>query len=227
MPELEEKLGYHFRDGGLLRLALTHRSWAAEHKGAGYNERLEFLGDSVLGMVVAHYVYRELPDSVEGGLAKLKSRLVSKPVLAGWAREIGLGEHLSLGQGEAASGGKTRDSLLANALEAVIGALYLDGGCAPAQQFIDRWLAGQELYPQDTDFKSALQELAQKACKVTPEYEITQTVGPDHDKTFTIAVTLNRHALGEGKGKSRKEAEQAAAQNALSAIRKSGGKVPH
>jgi ribonuclease-3 len=218
MASIEDKTGYRFRDEGNLRLAITHRSYAAEHRCCGYNERLEFLGDSVLGMIVAHYVYAGLPDSVEGGLAKLKSHLVSKPSLAAWARELKLGEHLLLGQGEASGGGKNRDSILANALEALIGAIYLDGGYEAADRFVGTWLARQCLTPQETDFKSRLQEVVQKAKKTIPEYEITQTVGPEHDKTFTVTVTVAGKELGRGKGKCRKEAEQNAAKDALSRL---------
>ena len=222
MTSIEGKIGYHFRDEGNLLLAITHRSYSAEHHACGYNERLEFLGDSVLGMVVAHYVYCGLPDSVEGGLAKLKSHLVSKPCLAAWSRDLKLGEHLLLGQGEAAGGGQNRDSILANALEALIGAIYIDGGYEAARKFVEGWLATQCLTPQETDFKSRLQEVVQKARKTIPEYEITQTVGPEHDKTFTITVTVEGRELGSGKGKSRKEAEQCAAKNALLLLVKPG-----
>ncbi|MFA5161110.1 MAG: ribonuclease III [Elusimicrobiales bacterium] len=213
---LEEKTGYVFKDPQLLRLALTHRSYAAEHRGCGYNERLEFLGDSILGMITAHYVYQRLRDCDEGGLAKLKARLVSGPALAQWAWDIGIGEHLILGQGESSGGGRNRDSILADAVEALIGAIFVDGGYESARGFVESRLEKADLFPEETDFKSKLQESVQKARKTIPRYEITQTVGPEHDKTFEVAVFVGKDELGRGRGKSRKEAEQSAAKNALS-----------
>jgi len=215
MSSLEETTGCRFKDGSLARLAFTHKSYSAERGTLGCNERLEFLGDSVLGLAAAHYLYQALPDCAEGTLAKLKSRLVSKPCLAEWARELNLGRHLLLGQGEDSSGGRERESILANALEAFIGALYLDGGFEPAYRFVAGQLAKESLCSQETDYKSALQEKIQKKHKAAPRYEITQTVGPDHDKTFSVSVRFKNETLGEGKGKNRKEAEQAAAQDAL------------
>jgi len=213
---LEENIGYVFKEAGTLRLALTHRSYAAEHRGCGCNERLEFLGDSVVGMITAHYIYQRLPDCDEGVLAKLKAQLVSGPSLAQWGRDIGLGEYLILGQGEAAGGGKNRDSIVSDAMEAVIGAICIDGGYEAARTFVESRLAKVSLSPDETDFKSKLQEAVQKAKKTIPRYEITQTVGPEHDKTFKVSVFVGKEELGCGRGKSRKEAEQAAAKNALS-----------
>jgi len=217
MRSLEEKLGYRFSNAELLRHALTHKSYASETRSSQYNERLEFLGDSVLGLCAAHFVYDSDPDCMEGRLAKLKSRLVSKPVLAQWAASLNLGQYLYLGAGEESGGGRTRESILANAMEAVLGAMYLDGGLAPVMPFVRGALARMqtEHMADDVDHKSRLQEIIQKRSKTTPEYEVTQTVGPEHNKTFTVTVRLGASTLGTGKGHNKKEAEQSAAKDAL------------
>ncbi|NLO92251.1 MAG: ribonuclease III [Elusimicrobia bacterium] len=208
--------GLRFKDAGLLRQALTHKSYSAEHKGAPDNERLEFLGDSVLGLATAHYLHSRHPGMPESGLAKLKSRLVSGPLLAQWARDVSLGRHLRLGQGEENTGGRDRDTNLANAMEALIGALYLDSGWEAASEFVEKRLLSMPQELPESDFKSALQELVQKARKTVPEYELTQTVGPEHDKVFTVRARLGEQVLGAGKGHTKKEAEQNAAKDALS-----------
>ncbi|HOX22424.1 MAG TPA: ribonuclease III [Elusimicrobiales bacterium] len=212
--------GLRFRDAGLLRQALTHKSYSAEHKSAPDNERLEFLGDSVLGLAAAHYLYSRNPQLAESGLAKLKSRLVSRPLLAQWARDISLGRHLRLGQGEESTGGRERETNLANAMEALIGALYLDNGWDAASAFVEKRLESLPQALPESDFKSALQEQVQKACKTVPEYELLQSVGPEHDKIFTVQARLGKQVLGSGKGRTKKEAEQNAAKNALEKHRK-------
>jgi ribonuclease-3 len=213
---LEAVIGYRFRDPDLLKLAMSHKSFASESGSGAYNERLEFLGDSVLAAVVAHQLFDEYPQDAEGGLSKKKSLLVSRPSLAAWGEELGLGAHLLLGVGEETSGGRTRQSLLANAVEALIGAVYLDGGYEPAARFIRDWCARKHGNLTETDHKSRLQELLQKRHKTPPTYELASADGPDHDKTFKILVRLADRELGRGTGKNKKEAEQAAARDALS-----------
>ena len=213
---LEAVIGYRFKNPGLLKQALSHKSFASESGSGIYNERLEFLGDSILAAVVAHQLFAEYPDDPEGSLSKKKSLLVSRPSLAAWAEELGLGVHLYLGVGEETSGGRTRQSLLANALEAVLGAMYLDGGYDAAANFIRAWCARKHGSLLETDHKSRLQELLQKRYKTPPNYELASAAGPDHDKTFSIVVRIGARELGRGTGKNKKEAEQAAALDALS-----------
>jgi ribonuclease-3 len=212
---LEEKIGFRFRDPKLLREALTHKSFASENTVAGYNERLEFLGDSVLAVVVAKELFERNPAANEGRLSKLKSLLVSRPSLARWAKELGLGQHLYLGAGEDSSGGRERPSILANAVEALLGAMYLDAGLQAPATLIAEWLDSQQPKIREFDPKSHLQELMQKKHKIPPQYELTRTSGPDHDKVFHVTVRMGKQHLGEGSGKSKKEAEQAAAEDAL------------
>lgn len=216
---LEAVIGYRFRNPDLLKLAMSHKSFASESGSGAYNERLEFLGDSVLAAVVAHQLFDEYPDDAEGGLSKKKSLLVSRPSLAAWGEELGLGAHLLLGVGEETTGGRTRQSLLANAVEALIGAVYLDGGYGPAAAFVRTWCARKHGSLLETDHKSRLQELLQKRHKTPPTYELASAEGPDHDKTFRVLVRLSGRELGRGSGKNKKEAEQAAARDALSRIR--------
>jgi ribonuclease-3 len=211
---LEDVIGYRFRDQKLLEEALSHKSYASESQSTVYNERLEFLGDSILSAVVAHELYVRHPEEAEGGLSKRKAHLVSRPSLAHWAGELGLGAHLLLGVGEDSSGGRTRASLLSNALEALIGAIYIDGGYAPAAAFI-RGCLDRNRPPAEVDYKSLLQERLQKKYKTPPNYETASAEGPDHDKTFKVRVLFGKRILGHGDGKSKKEAEQAAARCAL------------
>jgi ribonuclease III len=212
---LEEVVGYRFKDPALLTLALSHKSFASESGTGAYNERLEFLGDSVLAAVVAHALYAEYPHEPEGSLSKKKSLLVSRPSLAAWGERLGLGAHLILGVGEESTGGRTRHSLLANAVEALIGAIYLDGGYEASAAFVRRWFAENHAALEETDHKSRLQELLQKTRKASPAYELVSATGPEHDKTFSVLVRLGPKELGRGTGKTKKEAEQAAARDAL------------
>ena len=221
MPRpLEEVIGYRFIDAGLLKQALSHKSFASESGSGVYNERLEFLGDSVLASVVAHAVYAGYPDEPEGNLSKKKSLLVSRPSLALWGEALDIGTYLHLGVGEESTGGRTRHSLLANAVEALIGAIYLDGGYEAAAKFIRAWYAERHGSLLETDHKSRLQEILQKRHKSPPAYEMTSSAGPDHDRVFQITVRLGERELGRGAGKSKKEAEQAAACDALRRMEK-------
>lgn len=212
--ELESIIGYCFKDATVLKEALTHKSFAGEHRAACHNERLEFLGDSILGAIVANYIYLQCPHSEEGVLSKIKSNLVSRHNLYLWAKELDLGRFLYLGHGELSTGGRQRDSILSNAMEAVIGAVYIDGGYSAAEQVVLPWVKTQQLTQDSGDYKSMLQEYVQKRSRHTPQYEVVQTVGPEHDKVFTIEVSLDGKVLASGKGKNKKLAEQAAAHNA-------------
>jgi ribonuclease III len=223
----EERVGHVFRDRSLLFRALTHKSYSHEaRQGKGDNETFEFLGDSVLGFVVGDEIFRRFPDLDEGALSKMKAWLVSAPVLAEKAREMGMGEMLLLGVGELRSGGRQKDSLLANMFEAVIAAVYLDGGIEAAHQMILRAIAGdlQRIDSKDLlfeDYKTALQEIAQGLAKPLPVYSVINEVGPDHDKRFVVEVVLNDSIRAIGEGSSKKEAQQQAAREALRVYRES------
>ena len=218
---IEEVLGYTFKDAELLREALTHKSYAFEQGADKHNERLEFLGDSVLAIVVAHHLFREYPERDEGHLSKLKASLVSRATLARWATKIALGRYIELGSGEETTGGRERPSILSNTLEAVIGAVYIDGGYDEAYRLLHTLFLDKEDKVVEADYKSGLQEIVQKQHKVPPSYTLLETTGPDHDKTFTVSVTLGSRKLGVGTGKTKKEAEQAAAQDALNLLSRS------
>ncbi len=214
IKELQTIIDYCFKDAEILREALTHKSYAGEHKAVHHNERLEFLGDSILGAIVAHYIYCQCPHSEEGVLSKIKSNLVSRHNLYLWAKKLELGRFMRLGHGELATGGRQRDSIISNAMEAVIGAVYLDGGYPAAEHVVLPWVRTQELKQDAGDFKSQLQEYIQKRSRSTPTYEVLQTVGPEHDKIFTVEVALDGKRLGVGKGRNKKLAEQDAARDA-------------
>ena len=220
MQALQARLGYSFSDRSLLENALTHSSFANEQRAAGYasNERLEFLGDSVLGMVTADKLYHLFPDMPEGKMSRLRAELVCEQSLHAVAVQLGLGQYLRLGRGEERSGGRERPSILADAVEAVIAAMYLDGGIEPARSFI----LGHVLVGLDAgkihhvvDYKTELQEQVQRKADQHISYELIGTTGPDHNKRFTMAVRLNGTEIGRGDGRSKKEAEQAAAKAAL------------
>jgi len=217
--KLERALGVRFKNSALLEEALTHKSYAMERGGdLPFNERLEFLGDSVLSAAVAHYLFSRYPDVDEGRLSQLKSMLVSRPSLTVWGRDMGLGQYLRLSEGENATGGRERDSILGNAMEAVLGAMYLEAGFEPTKKFIDKMLARRKRMVT-VDHKSRLQEWAQKKFKVPPDYMVRRSYGPDHAKTFEVDVSVGHDPLGSGSGKSKKEAEQAAAKDALKRIK--------
>jgi len=217
--ELESIIGYCFEDAAILKEALTHKSFAGEHRATHHNERLEFLGDSILGAIVADYIYCQCPHDEEGVLSKIKSNLVSRHNLYLWAKQLELGRFLRLGHGEIATGGRQRDSILSNAMEAVLGAVYLDGGYEAAKQVILPWVHTQKLTQDSGDFKSLLQEYVQKHNRTIPQYEVLQTVGPEHNKVFTVEVLLNGKRVGLGKGHNKKMAEQDAARDAYSRLK--------
>lgn len=221
MEELEEKLEYRFHDRALLRTALTHSSYANEHRCAS-NERLEFVGDSVLGMVTAAYLYRHYPDLPEGKMTRLRAEIVCEQSLWDVAETLGLGSKLQLGRGEDSSGGRERPSILADAVEAVIAAVYLDGGFEPARNVIDRYILSKlegDAAGLVRDWKTELQEIIQRKPGNTLTYTMTGESGPDHMKRFTAAVSCNQSVIGTGEGRSKKEAEQMAARAAMLAMR--------
>lgn len=217
MEELEKKINYTFRDRTLLENALTHSSYANETGIAyGSNERLEFLGDSVLGFVTAEYLYAVMADSPEGEMTKRRAAEVCEKALHKYALSIGLGEYLRLGKGEAHTGGRNRPSILADAFESLIAAIYLDGGIEPARTFILRFI-GDNTFVTDkmTDYKTMLQEIIQKNPEEHLDYLLVGESGPAHDRRFEVEVHLNSNIIGRGVGKSKKKAEQSAAREAL------------
>jgi len=222
VAEFEQRIGYPFQERELLRRALTHKSYSHEAKEGDvrHNETFEFLGDSVLGFVVGDLLFRQFPKLDEGALSKMKAFLVSAPSLAAKARHYGMGEVILLGVGEEKTGGRRKDSLLANLFEAVIAGIYLDGGIDAARQLIERSfqqdiaaIDQQDLLFQD--YKTALQELAQGKGLPLPDYSVVGEVGPDHDKTFIVEVKIGK-LVARGEGSSKKEAQQQAARQALS-----------
>ncbi|MFO1463636.1 MAG: ribonuclease III [bacterium] len=236
LKEFEKKLGYRFRKKTLLKNALTHKSYANERRleADDHNERLEYLGDAVLELIVSHLLMENYPQAAEGELSKLRASIVNEKTLANVAREHDLGEYLYLGKGEEMGAGREKASLLANALEAVLGAIYLDRGFKKAYKVIGRIAlelfeqVGQEGFYKD--YKTQLQERAQVLFKTVPKYKLVKESGPDHDKTFEINLLIRGELMGVGIGKSKKNAEQAAAKEALEALErhevKAGDPVP-
>lgn len=222
MESLEAKLGYTFRDRALLENALTHSSYANEnHSPDGSNERLEFLGDSILGMVTAEFLYRTHPDLPEGDLTRKRAALVREESLVEVADRLDLGAYLRLGRGEDQGGGRERPSIRADAVEAVLAAVFLDGGLEEAAKIIRRFILDKEAEKAASrDFKTALQELVQRESGQALTYRLTGESGPDHAKVFTVAVDLNGKTVGEGQGHSKKEAEQMAARAAIGGLNK-------
>lgn len=222
IKDLETAIGYHFRNIGLLQNALTHSSYANErwHNSLMSNERLEFLGDSVLGMLVADYLYRSFPDRPEGDLTRMRADMVCEKALAVVAHRLELGRHLLLGKGEEQGGGRNRDSILADAVESVIAACYLDGGMEAAVAFVERFILVNvpTRKMNNADYKTALQELVQQKKNQNLSYRLVGESGPDHDKLFRVELTLNGEVVGEGTGSSKKRAEQEAAHAALKAL---------
>ena len=221
MQELEKKLNYSFRDPALLSEALSHSSYANEHRAAGLrsNERLEFLGDSVLGFVTAEFLFVQHPGLPEGDLTRIRAALVCEQSLYEVAQKLELGRYLKLGRGEEAGGGRNRTSILADATEAVFAAVYLDGGIGEASALIHRVLLDAEreevVEERRRDYKTALQELIQRQADQVLTYRMIGEEGPDHNKTFLAEVLLNGVQAGTGSGHSKKEAEQSAAKAAL------------
>lgn len=228
---LEEAIGYRFNNNKLATMSLSHRSWVAEQivepgeAKPESNERIEFLGDAVLGLIVTTYIYRQFPHLSEGELAKIRASVVNAGVLAEIANELHLGDVIFLGKGEDASGGREKPSILADAMEAVIGAVYLDGGWEPAEKLVLRQLASRieeaSQGPGGRDYKTRLQELAARSIDQIPTYTIREE-GPDHAKRFYAAVFFGDQLMGEGEGRSKKQAEQAAARAAWEQLSPAG-----
>lgn len=223
MDGLEQKLKYQFKNRTLLLTALSHSSYANENKGEGImsNERLEFLGDSILGQVVASHLYLSYPRMPEGQMTRLRAELVCEHSLFGVAQSLELGRYIRLGKGEEHTGGRNRESILADAVEALIAALYLDGGPEVSREFIHRTILNQNDIAENqplSDYKTALQEFVQRKPGQHLSYEPLSETGPDHKKTFTVRVSLNGNPIGTGSGRTKKEAEQFAAQNGLKEI---------
>ena len=219
MKPLEENLRYEFKNKKLLINALTHSSYANEARdGVSSNERLEFLGDSVLSIVVSEYIYKEFNNLPEGELTKLRASLVCEKSLCQFSRELELGKYLRLGKGEDKGCGRERDSILADAFEAVLAAMYLDGGFNVAKNHVMRFIKNELKHTDDEvfkDYKTALQEIIQKNPEESVTYILTKETGPDHDKVFEVEVRLNSNTIGKGIGKNKKQAEQSAAKEAL------------
>lgn len=219
--QVESALGYRFQDLDLLETALTHRSYVNEHpkEGLQSNERLEFLGDSVLNLAISHILMKAHPGEPEGVLSRWRAALVKERSLAQKARRMELGAHLRLGRGEERSQGRDKDSVLADAYEALLGAVYLDAGFDAALRVIEDQFREDVLErpwgPMDEDFKTRLQEHTQSLMRVTPRYVLVSEQGPDHDKVFHVRVEVGEHWLGFGRGRSKKEAEQQAARELL------------
>ena len=216
--ELQEKLDYQFKNKALLLRALSHSSYFNENQGIceGSNERLEFLGDSVLGFITAENFFKNYTDFPEGDLTKLRAAMVCEKSLASFAREIQLGKYLMLGKGEVVTGGRERPSIQADAFEAVIAAIYLDGGMDAARKFVLKYIdEAIKKHRSVKDYKTMLQEVVQRNPGEVVEYVLVGESGPDHDKRFEVEVHLNSNVIGKGVGRSKKRAEQEAAREAL------------
>lgn len=219
--DLEKILGFSFKDKNLLKTAFIHRSYLNEHpeEELPHNERLEFLGDSVLGFIVSEHLYQKYPKHPEGDLTNFRSSLVNARTLAQVSKKLSLGAFLLLSKGEEATGGRERQYILANTFESLLGAIYLDSGIEPAHKLVSQQILpeleniiSKKLYK---DFKSAFQELAQEKRNVTPTYKVLSEEGPDHNRTFTVGVFLNEEKIAQGNGKSKQLAEQVAASEAI------------
>lgn len=219
LSELEKSIGYTFQNKRLLENALTHSSYANEKwkNSLASNERLEFLGDSILGFVVAEYMYRQYPENPEGDLTRMRADMVCETSLAQVAAKLNLGAYLMLGHGEEQGGGRSRNSITADAVESVIAAAYLDGGFHAARRIIERLILSDvpRGRPRNFDYKTALQEIVQRKKNQALLYQLLEESGPDHDKTFRVEVSLNGDVIGTGTGSSKKRAEQAAAEEAI------------
>jgi len=224
LRKIARKLKVKIKDLALLQQALTHRSYLGEEGEASSNERLEFMGDSVLGVIVAEYLYSQFPERSEGDLAKAKAVAVSEPVLAESAKALGLADMIMMSTGEEASGGRKRLSILSDSFEALVAVIYIDGGIEAARAFVLRALESIlidiERKEHIRDYKSLLQEHTQGLYKEAPRYIVISEEGADHDKTFTVEVSLKDAPMGRGTGKSKKQAEQAAALKALEFVEK-------
>lgn len=218
--DIEKKIGYHFSDHSLMALAFVHRSFINENRSIqNHNERLEFLGDSILGLLIAEYLYRFLPATPEGELSYLRSRLVEAVSCVKYIQKLDLEKHLLLGRGEKMNDGKGRESILADLFEAIIGAIYLDGGIEAARSFLFKNFSDEIeaiLKTPIRNWKALLQDYCQKKYQQPPIYKVLSEAGPDHSKMFIVGVYINEQLLGQGEGGSKKEAQQAAASEALS-----------
>ncbi len=225
LSDIQQRIGYRFGNQELLERALTHKSYANENRLSAHNERLEFLGDAVLNLIISKYLMNACPASNEGDLSRLRAAVVSEPALASIAREIGLGTYLLLGRGEEQTGGRDKDSLLANCLEALIASIYLDASNAAVEEFVIRIfedLIKKTYASRNTlDYKTEIQEFCQERLKQLPEYRIAAETGPDHLKQFTIELVIKGEVYGRGIGKNKKEAEQRAAKEALRKLNRS------
>jgi ribonuclease III len=218
LDKAQKAIGYLFKDQKLLLKALTHKSYAAETGSIEFNERLEFLGDSILSAVVADYLFNRYPENDEGRLSQIKSQIVSGQHLNRWAKKIKLGNFLYVSKGEELNGARARESLLADTFEAVIAAIYIDSGFGAAEKFVHKFLVLQQRIVIN-DSKSKLQELIQSKYQTLPEYRVLQESGPDHDKVFEMGVYLKKKQLGAGSGRCKKDAEQSAAKIALKTLK--------
>ncbi len=222
LKELEEKISYHFQDKHLLAQALTHSSYANEHRldHNHCNERLEFLGDAVLEIVTSDFLYHKYTEKPEGDLTKIRASIVCEPTLAYCAEAINLGSYLFLGKGEDATGGRNRNSVVSDAMEAVIGAIYLDGGFASAKEYIHRFILNDIEHKQlFYDSKTILQEMVQSRQAEALSYEILKEEGPDHNKSFEVCAKIGDTEIGRGMGRTKKAAEQVAAYNGILKLR--------
>lgn len=222
LNNLQDTIGYHFKDPSILKIALTHRSSLNEPEVKESNERLEFLGDAVLELIVTNFLFHQKPNEPEGVLTAARSAIVRTESLAKIAKSINLGDFLKMSRGEASSGGRENPSILENAFESLTGAVYEDGGLAEASLFVEKTLfplAHEVLSRGDLkDAKSRLQEKVQAKGLISPVYQVISQTGPDHNKIFTVTVMVDSKPLGQGSGKSKQEAEQSAAQKALDLI---------
>ena len=223
VSELQQQIAFSYRDTRLLERALTHKSYANENRLSEHNERMEFLGDSVLNLVVSELLMNALPGASEGELSRIRAAVVSEPSLAAVARTISLGEFLLVGRGEEQTGGRDKDSLLADSLEALVASLYLDGGIDRAGAFIARFFKDTidrvRSEGGTADHKTELQEICQERLKTLPDYRVAAESGPDHRKEFTIELSIRGEVYGRGTGRNKKEAEQRAAKEALERLR--------
>ncbi len=222
LSELEEKIRYCFHDMKWLRLAMTHSSYMNEHRrdNLSCNERLEFLGDAVLEVIASDFLYHKYPEKSEGELTRIRASLVCEPTLAYCASELGLGTYLLLGKGEEATGGRERNSVVSDAMEALIGAIYLDGGFANAKEFIDSFILNDMEHKQlFYDSKTILQEMVQAVGQEHLKYEILREEGPDHNKTFEVQAVLGDMEIGRGTGRTKKAAEAVAAYRGILKLR--------
>ncbi|MCB1118701.1 MAG: ribonuclease III [Chlamydiia bacterium] len=220
--EIENKIGYTFKDKEIMALAFVHRSYANENKNVNqHNERLEFLGDSILGLLIAEYLYKQLPTTPEGDLSALRSRLVEASSCVNYMQILGIGDHTLLGKGERMNDGRGRESILADLFEAIIAAIYLDGGYEAAKHFLFHNFSDEIdriIKTPNRNWKADLQDYCQKKYQAIPDYTVLSETGPDHSKQFLIAVVIDGQELGRGSGSSKKEAQQEAAADALAKV---------